>query len=534
MENIYSELLSQMENLNSEALKPSSAERWINCPKSQFYLKKDFMPYVETHSEAADEGTFAHLVAKKILIQNLCNEYKMYLNPLLIEICDNAPPEMVTHAQKYSEYINKTLCMYKEADQGTIIRIEQRVDASEYAQKCSGIPDAYIVGNKKIFVCDYKYGMIPISVQNNFQLMIYALGAMCIHKELCESVDTIVLSIFQPRAYKKKPIHEWSISKESLIEWGNSILRPASSRALSNLDYLSHGNPGEWCQWCNGQKYCREYHIDKSGFRIEYERFALREIRSYYESVENALKYKNALEHFGHEQPELIYSSSADLKADLSRAIESLKELRDNPIIYHSTKLHKGVSSVPHKIFYHSDTGTKELNSIVDVRRIFLEMIESDNPLSSMTFFSEFGTWIVLPSGKLENMVFGEHTILNAIENITYSIDGEEYVFTRKKTLQEYIKREKTFFKYISSLDRIFNTYQKLKEALIYASETESDSPKKNETDKNNSLSAQQKAKKEIERLTAWKKNKSDAAYILAEIYYEDEDEIVIPSNSFQ
>ena len=116
-----------------------------------------------------------------------------------------------------------------------------------------GSPDVFMFGGDELIIIDYKYGKVDVKIENNSQLMIYALGVISTFQEFANEINIIKMIIYQPR---EGEIKATTISKTDLICWGNEVLRPAADAIYRNFKVE---NAGEWCEYCKGKEYCREH-----------------------------------------------------------------------------------------------------------------------------------------------------------------------------------------------------------------------------------------------------------------------------------
>jgi hypothetical protein len=65
-------------------------------------------------------------------------------------------------------------------------------------------------------------------------------------------IDTVSLSIYQPR---RQNVSIWEISKDDLLSWAKSVLKPAAELAFTGAgDYSC----GYWCRFCKARMICRK------------------------------------------------------------------------------------------------------------------------------------------------------------------------------------------------------------------------------------------------------------------------------------
>ena len=224
-------------------LPPSSAARWIACPPSAL---KNY-EIEDQPTEAAIEGTSAH---------SLC-EYK--LKTALGESVEN-PTEnldvynaaMEEHTDGYLQYILEQIEKAKENCSDPIVLVEQKLDFTNYVPHGFGTGDCVIVADDNLTVIDFKYGLgIIVDAENNPQMMCYAIGALNLFDTLYD-IKTITMTIFQPR---RGNISTAIITKEELLEWAKTVLKPAAELAIKGKgEYCA----GDLCQFCKIGATCRK------------------------------------------------------------------------------------------------------------------------------------------------------------------------------------------------------------------------------------------------------------------------------------
>lgn len=231
-------------------LSASASKQWLACPPSIVLGEK----FIEPPSAYANEGTEAH---------SLC-EHKLRL-ALGLETVDPTPnltcydDTMEGCAQWYADYV---LLLFDEAKSrcpDPQLYIEQRLDLSRYIPEGFGTADAVIVADDELVICDFKYGKgVSVSVENNPQMMCYALGALDMFGFLYQ-IKKVSLHIFQPRLDN---IAEWEISVADLEKWADEVLIPTAK-----LAYEGRGEfcAGDHCRFCRAKATCRkraEYNLE--------------------------------------------------------------------------------------------------------------------------------------------------------------------------------------------------------------------------------------------------------------------------------
>lgn len=218
-------------------LSPSAAERWMTCPGS--VVLSEGMP--NESSKFAEEGTRAHAVGEAMLKGERCQ----------------VAPEMLEHVLVYVDHIEELA-----AQLGAVLHIEQRVKVTD---NIWGTADATIWRplNKTLFVRDLKYGAgVPVEVQNNLQLKVYALAALLTMGYPAEWVD---VGIVQPRCpHPDGPIRSTVFKAVDLIDFHADLLDAAKRVAEVQEHFKQHKtvvttalSPSEkGCRWCPAAPKC--------------------------------------------------------------------------------------------------------------------------------------------------------------------------------------------------------------------------------------------------------------------------------------
>ena len=228
-------------------LSASGAHRWMNCTPSAV-LESQFP---DTTSEAAKEGTLAHEMAEAKL-QHLFNtqDYrKAKLTRTLNKIKKDElyQSEMDGYTDDYVAYVRKSAMEFKKSP---YIAIEKRLDLTAYIPDGFGTADCVMIGERTLHIIDLKYGKgVPVSAENNEQLMIYALGALEAYKMLF-AIDTVKVSIVQPRIDNTNS-SEFTVKE--LMEFGDKVTHYADIAIKGDGEQ----SPGDWCRFCRARQQCR-------------------------------------------------------------------------------------------------------------------------------------------------------------------------------------------------------------------------------------------------------------------------------------
>lgn len=221
-------------------LSASSAHRWMNCNPSA-NLEREF---ADRTSEAAAEGSAAHALCEHKLRKAL----KMRSTRPVSKYDSD---EMEMYTDSYVEFVLEQIEVAKQHCTDPFVLIEQRLDFSCYVPDGFGTGDCLIVADKLLHIIDFKYGLgVLVEAEENPQMMLYALGALRLFDALYD-IDTISMSIFQPR---RENVSTWTITVAELEDWAEKTLRPKAELAFKGEGEF---NPGPWCTFCKAAVKCR-------------------------------------------------------------------------------------------------------------------------------------------------------------------------------------------------------------------------------------------------------------------------------------
>lgn len=223
-------------------LSASGSYRWLNCTPSARLEEK----FPDTTSEAALEGTLAHEMCELKAREKFQGEDLLTGLDLLRE--DHLYQyEMETYTNEYVDFIDKQMMSYKLSP---YLMLEESIDLSAYIPDGFGSCDAIIIGDTTIEVIDFKYGKgVPVSAENNPQMMLYALGAYEKYR-LLFGFNTVRMTIVQPRIDNT---NSWECSLDELKSFGE-VVKKAAKMAYEGRGIYA---PGDWCRFCRARAVCR-------------------------------------------------------------------------------------------------------------------------------------------------------------------------------------------------------------------------------------------------------------------------------------
>ena len=227
-------------------LGPSSASRWMACPPSVRLCEQ----FEDVESEYAKEGSLAHEIAElkvRKLIDPGLTSRKFTSAMKKLKEKELYQEEMQGYTDEYVEFIQEQMYSYETTPH---ISVEQKVDFSQYVPGGFGTADCILISNDTLHIIDFKYGKgVPVSVENNAQLLLYALGAYLAY-EMIFPIEHIKMSIVQPRL---TGIDTWECSLDYLLDFA----KKAQERAVMALNGEGDFECGEHCKFCKAKATCK-------------------------------------------------------------------------------------------------------------------------------------------------------------------------------------------------------------------------------------------------------------------------------------
>lgn len=228
-------------------LSPSAAHRWLHCTPAP-RVEAEFP---ETTSEYAEEGRLAHSVCelaakKKFTVMNN-RTHNSRLKRLKAD--PKWDDEMLSTAATYVEHLTEHAMRFEHAP---YVALEVQVDITDYAPEAFGTCDCVMIGGDELIITDYKHGKgVPVSAQDNPQMLLYALGALKLYRPIYgDMIRRVSTYIDQPRLGSYDGA---SMTVEELLAWGESIKPKAAAAFMGTGEFA----PGEWCRFCRAKAKCR-------------------------------------------------------------------------------------------------------------------------------------------------------------------------------------------------------------------------------------------------------------------------------------
>ena len=228
---------------------PSHSERWMNCPGALALCATIPTPASSKH---AMEGTAAHELGALCLEQN--EDACQWIGET-IEVEDKmfkVTEEMADAVQVYLDAVRGDLeengLDYKE------LAIEKQFQLEAIPAVKGTNDSSFSSPLGKLYVYDYKHGQgTYVEVEENPQLMIYAIGAMQKAGWVNEEVEIVIA---QPRYRDEEvaPVRRWVVTKLELCAF-IAKLKNAIAECQKKDAKLC---PGTWCakSFCPAQGIC--------------------------------------------------------------------------------------------------------------------------------------------------------------------------------------------------------------------------------------------------------------------------------------
>lgn len=227
---------------------PSGSSRWLACPGS---IQLEQLVERQPAGFYAAEGTAAHTFAADCLETNL--DPNKYLGRKFGDF--TVDQAMVNAVRIYIDYI------HLKNGPTENLWVETTVPLQHIHGDMFGTADAIIFSGNYFEIIDYKHGKgVPVEVEENSQLKLYAIGALAwlAKAGIRYSKDfEVVYTIVQPRApHHDGPIRSSTSTIGELRDFQETV-KLAICNAESNAPLVV---PGEsQCLWCPAKAVCKAF-----------------------------------------------------------------------------------------------------------------------------------------------------------------------------------------------------------------------------------------------------------------------------------
>lgn len=243
----------------------SKASQWINCPPSA--RLQEHVP--DKRSEYADQGTLAHELSEVKLRRRILpcdSKERLRLDKELKRIQANPlyDAEMEDAVNEYVAIVEERFMAAKARSSDAEVVLEGRLDFTAWVPEGYGTGDVVLIADRVMEIIDLKYGQgVPVSAINNPQIRLYGLGAWSEWGFLYD-IDEIHMTIIQPRL---DSVSTDIMQVNELIEWAESVVKPAAELAFEGEGAFK---AGDHCRWCKIKGNCRA-RADENMKAIAYE-----------------------------------------------------------------------------------------------------------------------------------------------------------------------------------------------------------------------------------------------------------------------
>lgn len=230
-------------------LSPSGASRWLSCTPSA-RLEQQFP---DNAGAAASEGTLAHSLGELIIRFRTGAVKKTAYTKKLAEIQadDQYENAMLEYAEGYAVFVLEQFNEAKSHTKDAILFLEQKLNLTDYVPDGFGTGDVLIIADRVLTIIDLKYGKgVPVSADNNKQMMLYSLGALR-EFDYMYDIQAVRMIIYQPRL---DSISTFEMPVPELRQWAEEELKPRATMAFAGEGEYQ---PGPHCRFCKAKAVCR-------------------------------------------------------------------------------------------------------------------------------------------------------------------------------------------------------------------------------------------------------------------------------------
>lgn len=231
-------------------LSPSGATRWMACPPSA--RLEEF--FEDSGSDFAREGTLAHALGELGLqaFFGLIDNDEAYELDRDLKSDPMYSQTMQDYVDEYIAFVIEEFEKSKAEDPSAVLFIERKLDLRDFIPESFGTGDTIIISKNKLKIIDLKYGQgVRVSCEKNKQMMLYGLGAFKDMEFMFENIDTVEMTIYQPRMSN---ISTYEMKASELLEWAETELKPKAKQAFDGAGEFS---AGKHCVFCKAKATCK-------------------------------------------------------------------------------------------------------------------------------------------------------------------------------------------------------------------------------------------------------------------------------------
>jgi hypothetical protein len=232
-------------------LSPSN-HRWVHCPGSP---REEALYDRSESSPAALDGTGTHTLLEAAI------KSWGWAQSFIGQMVGQGHPEMpngwrvdADRAKRVDDalsYIYRRIGEIGTENYPTRFETESKSDPGKHFGRTDwhGTCDVTLLGADTLEVIDYKDGSGFVAVENNPQLLAYAIGKF-LDLDDVNTIRTIRLTIIQPKTHPV--IRTVDLTPEDLMFEGKRLSDAAAATDDPNAPLVA----GDWCQWCPHKSFC--------------------------------------------------------------------------------------------------------------------------------------------------------------------------------------------------------------------------------------------------------------------------------------
>lgn len=263
----------------------SSAERWLNCPKSYGLIKAG--GYKDDGSPHAALGTAGHKLAEICLDEG--KDTWEYVGGTVEGFFVGDGEDNTIDANAVQVYLDFVRSL--PGKHAWEVRLGNKWKPHPLY---FGTADFVAVSGDSIDIADYKNGAgIVVDAEGNDQLRYYAIGALKEQAPHLPDTARVSMHIVQPRG-GGAAVKTWTITVGELRQWSREVLVPGMLRAEKGEGEFT---PGEWCRFCPAILDCPKQHQDlKTLNQADAEKMTDEELDLLYPTFETVKMFMKAAE----------------------------------------------------------------------------------------------------------------------------------------------------------------------------------------------------------------------------------------------
>src|SRR5690625_2167147 len=154
-------------------LSASGSSRWMACTPSASLESE--LP--DSTSVFAEEGTAAHELSEIFLLREIEEISQVARTRRLNKFKKENEfysQEMEDYVQSYVDVVIERINEAKASTPDALVKVEQRLDFSEWVPEGFGTGDVLIIADGQLEVIDLKYGKgVPVDAEGNSQMRLY-------------------------------------------------------------------------------------------------------------------------------------------------------------------------------------------------------------------------------------------------------------------------------------------------------------------------------------------------------------------------